>query len=79
MKILLVGATGTIGTAIAAALEAAGDEVVRVGNSGGDFTLDLGDSRAVRELYANVGPLDAVVCAAGLARFGSVALTTPRH
>lgn len=72
MKILLIGATGTIGSAIGDALEAREDEVVRVGRSGGDHTLDIVDADAIRDLYDAVGTIDAVVCAAGVARFGAL-------
>lgn len=72
MKILLVGATGTVGTAIAAALEAEGDEVVRVGYASGDHTVDLAAPTAVRALVDTVGVVDAIVCSAGVAEFGSV-------
>lgn len=72
MKILLIGATGTIGSAVATALEAERDEVVRVGRTGGEHTLDLEDAAGIAALYDVVGPVDAVVCAAGVARFGAV-------
>ena len=72
MKILHVGATGTVGTAIASALEGEGDEVVRVGYSSGDRTVDLGNPGSVRSLLSAVGPLDGVVCSAGVARFGAL-------
>lgn len=72
MKILVVGATGTIGTAIATALEAEGDEVVRAGFSSGDHTVDLAAPDSVRTLLEAAGPLDAVVCAAGVAQFGAL-------
>lgn len=71
MKILLVGASGTIGSAIATAFEAEGDEVVRAGYSSGDRLVDLADPASVRALLESTGPLDAVVCAAGVAQFGA--------
>jgi len=72
MRILHVGATGTIGTAVADALAARGHEIVRVGASDGDFTVDLGDPSSIEALYEAVGPVDAVVCTAGIARFGAL-------
>ena len=72
MKILLVGATGTIGSAIAAALEAEGDQVIRAGFSSGDYTVDLADPASVRALLEAAGSVDAIVCSAGVAQFGSV-------
>lgn len=70
MRILVVGGTGTIGSAVADALEARGHEVIRVGSSHGRLTVDLADPASIRTLYADAGPVDAVVCAAGVARFG---------
>lgn len=72
MRVLLVGATGTVGSAIATALESAGDSVVSAGLSSGDYKVDLAEPQAVRALIDAVGPVDALVCAAGLAQFGSV-------
>lgn len=72
MKILHVGATGTIGEAVADALAAAGHEVVRVGHSSGEHTVDLSRKSSIEALYEAVGPVDAVVCTAGVATFGPV-------
>ncbi len=72
MKLLLVGATGTVGTAIATAFEAEGDEVVRVGYASGDQTVDLADPTSVRALVDAAGPIDGIVCSAGVAQFGPV-------
>ena len=62
MRILLIGATGTIGQAIARAL--AGHEIVRASRHG-DQPVDITDPASTRALYARVGPVDAIVCAAG--------------
>jgi NAD(P)-dependent dehydrogenase (short-subunit alcohol dehydrogenase family) len=68
MRILLVGATGTIGEAVAAAL---GDrhEVIRASRSNAEEQVDLGDPESIRDLFSRVGPVDAVVSAAGQAAF----------
>ena len=68
MRILVIGATGTIGAAVAQALDAR-HEVLRVGHSRSALTVDLADPASIRRLYANVGRLDAVVSAAGQAAF----------
>jgi NAD(P)-dependent dehydrogenase (short-subunit alcohol dehydrogenase family) len=73
MKVLVVGGTGTVGSAISEALAAAGHDVLRAGRSSGDFTVDMVDRDSIRALYRAVGPVDAVVCAAGQARFGALA------
>ncbi len=68
MKILVVGATGTIGSAVADAL-AARHEVVRAGYSKAPVRVDLADAASIRAMYDAVGPVDAVVSAAGQAAF----------
>lgn len=70
MRILIVGGTGTIGSAVVAALRERGHEPLVVGATHGELTVDLGDPHSISELYQAAGPLDAVVCAAGVARFG---------
>ena len=47
MRILHVGATGTIGTAVASALAVHGHDVVRVGLSEGDLRVDLADPASI--------------------------------
>jgi NAD(P)-dependent dehydrogenase (short-subunit alcohol dehydrogenase family) len=73
MRVLVVGGTGTIGSAISDALVAAGHDVMRAGRSSGDFAVDVADRDSIRALYRAVVPVDAVVCAAGQARFGALA------
>ena len=72
MKILLVGATGTIGKAVAVALSPR-HEVVAVGHRGGPYQVDLADKASIASLFQSVGRVDAVVSAAGAARFGALA------
>lgn len=68
MKILLIGATGTIGAAVAQALEAR-HEVIRASHSRSVFTVDLADPESIRRLYAKIGRVDAVASVAGQAAF----------
>ena len=72
MKILLVGASGTIGRAVATEL-AERHELVTAGRSSGDLRLDLTDPESIRAAYAQVGSLDAVICAAGNVTFKPLA------
>ncbi|MER6609946.1 short chain dehydrogenase [Streptomyces sp. NPDC000927] len=69
MRILLVGAGGTLGGAVRRALAARGHEVIGVGRSGGDLVADVTDPEAVARLYTEAGPLDAVAITAGDAVF----------
>lgn len=69
MKIMIIGATGTIGTAVSNIL-ADGNDIVRVGYNGGDYKVDLGSKMSIVALYDDVGSVDAVISTAGLADFG---------
>lgn len=64
MKILVIGATGTLGSAIMTALGSR-HEVVGASRSQAPLTVDLADPDSIRRLYGEVGPVDAVVSAAG--------------
>jgi NAD(P)-dependent dehydrogenase (short-subunit alcohol dehydrogenase family) len=66
MRILLVGATGTIGRAVAAALRPRHD-VVEASRHKARYHVDLADPDSIRSLYEDVGHVDAVVSAAGQA------------
>jgi NAD(P)-dependent dehydrogenase (short-subunit alcohol dehydrogenase family) len=70
-KIIVVGAAGTIGQAVADLLSQV-HEVVRVGHSTGDATVDLASKTSIVALFKKIGSFDALVCAAGASRFGSV-------
>jgi NAD(P)-dependent dehydrogenase (short-subunit alcohol dehydrogenase family) len=69
MKIVVIGATGTIGKAVVAAFEKR-HNVVRVGYRKEDYQVDLASPDSIKKLFRLVAPFDAVVCAAGLAKFG---------
>jgi NAD(P)-dependent dehydrogenase (short-subunit alcohol dehydrogenase family) len=69
MRILIIGATGTIGAAVAQALDAR-HEVLRASHSRSALAVDLADPESIKRLYAKVGTVDAVVSAAGKAAFG---------
>ncbi len=64
MKIVLVGKSGTIGSAVFQALNDA-HEIVSVGRSSGDFNMDITDVESIRSTFDKVGPFDALICAAG--------------
>lgn len=68
MKILLVGANGTIGKAVADRLSQNHD-VVRAGYSDGDVRVDVSSKASIEAMYEKVGRVDAVVSTAGVANF----------
>jgi NAD(P)-dependent dehydrogenase (short-subunit alcohol dehydrogenase family) len=68
MKVIVIGAAGTIGRAIADALDAR-HQVVRVGRRRGDRQADITSKDSILALYEAEAPFHAVVCAAGEGRF----------
>jgi len=68
MKIVVVGAAGTIGAAVTAALEANKHEVIRASRKLAP-RIDISDPQSIRRFFAEVKDLDGVVSCAGDARF----------
>lgn len=75
MRILIVGATGTIGQAIAAALQGR-HELILASRQQAHERVDIADPASIRALYKRVGRVDAVVGAAGEAAFKPLAELT---
>jgi NAD(P)-dependent dehydrogenase (short-subunit alcohol dehydrogenase family) len=69
MRVIVIGGTGTIGSAVADALEGRGHEVVRAGSRSGDQRVDIASEASIEALYGAIGRFDAVVCAAGDAAY----------
>ena len=68
MKIVVIGAAGTIGAAVTAALEANKHEVIRASRKLAP-RIDISDPQSIRRFFAEVKDLDSVVSCAGDARF----------
>jgi NAD(P)-dependent dehydrogenase (short-subunit alcohol dehydrogenase family) len=68
MRILLIGASGTIGRAVAAELGAR-HEIVTAGRSSGDLRMDITDAASIRAAFEKAGPIGAVVSTTGKVKF----------
>jgi len=68
MRVLIVGATGLIGGEIVKLLSPEHD-IVTASRKGSDLHVDLSDKRSIESMYQQAGTFDAVVCAAGSAKF----------
>lgn len=71
MRVIVVGGTGTIGSAVVAALSGR-HEVVVVGRNRGSVQVDLASPDSIRAMFQSMGAFDAVVSAAGQAKFASL-------
>lgn len=71
MKIIVIGASGTIGQPVADEL-AKEHDVVRASRHSGDARADLTDTASLQKLLEQNAPFDAVVSCAGAARFAAL-------
>ena len=76
MRILLVGAHGTVGRGVAAELGRR-HEIIDAGRSSGSVTLDLADADSIRSAFERIGPVDAIVSAAGQVGWAPLLELTP--
>ncbi len=68
MKILIVGAAGTIGKHLVKHFDKE-HEVVSANRTSGDIRIDITSEKSIVEALNKVGPVDAIVVAAGEARW----------
>jgi NAD(P)-dependent dehydrogenase (short-subunit alcohol dehydrogenase family) len=78
VKIILIGASGTLGKAVGRELNAR-HEVVHVGHSSGEFQVDITDRKSIERLYEKTGDFDAVVSTTGNIHFGPFDQLTPEQ
>ena len=71
MKILVIGGTGTIGSAIVKELSAR-HQVVVAGHTHGDIQVDITDINSIQNMYHKIPDLDSVVIASGSVHFGAL-------
>ena len=72
MRVLIVGASGIIGRAVSSELGQR-HEVITAGRNSGDVRLDITDSDSIRAVFAEAGPVDAVVSTSGTVKFAPFA------
>lgn len=78
MKILIIGATGTVGTAVRKDL-AARHEIITAGRNSADIYVDITSLESIKAMYEAVGKVDAVVSTTGKTYFGSLQEMTPAN
>ncbi|PTQ95599.1 NAD(P)-dependent dehydrogenase (short-subunit alcohol dehydrogenase family) [Mucilaginibacter yixingensis] len=75
MKIIIVGATGTIGKYVTAALQK-DHEIIQVGSKSGDIQLDITSPDAIKQFFEKIGSFDALISTAGDGHFGPLGSMT---
>lgn len=68
MRIVLVGSTGIVGSAVAAELGKRHD-IVAVGRTSGSFHVDIAEPNSVDQLFDKIGAFDALICTAGAVHY----------
>jgi NAD(P)-dependent dehydrogenase (short-subunit alcohol dehydrogenase family) len=76
LRILVIGASGTLGRAIVDELKPR-HEIIIAGSKSGDLRIDIADPASIVAGLTAAGPLDAVACAAGRVRFAPLAKFAP--
>jgi len=69
MKIIIVGASGTLGKHVLASLQK-DNEIVKVGSKSGDIQADISSAESIEKMFKQAGKFDALICTAGAAHFG---------
>ena len=64
MKIIIVGATGTMGKHLTGAFEKE-HEIIKVASRGGEIQADITSIRSIEEMYRQAGAFDALISTAG--------------
>jgi NAD(P)-dependent dehydrogenase (short-subunit alcohol dehydrogenase family) len=77
-KVLVVGATGIIGSAVSSMLER-DHEVVRIARKGGDVRMDALSTDSIQQMYAQVGAFDALVSTMGRGVVGAFETLSEQH
>lgn len=68
LKIVVVGGSGTLGTAVVSEL-AKRHQIINIGRKSGDVQADFTDIKRMRDAFDRIGQVDAVVSAAGSTAF----------
>ena len=69
MKIVIVGASGTLGKKVTADFKKE-HEVIKVGSKSGDIQADITQPDAIESMFKTIGSFDALICTAGSGHFG---------
>lgn len=69
MKIIVIGAAGTIGRAVVNELQSR-HEIIRAGYNSGEIKVDVTDRNSIEAMFKKTGRVDAVILTTGKVHFG---------
>lgn len=76
MRIIIVGASGTMGTYLTQAFEKE-HEIIKVSTKGGDIPADITSPASIEQMYKKAGAFDALICTAGPTYVGALEKMSP--
>ncbi len=71
MKVVIIGASGTIGQAVVDELSPR-HEIVKVGRKSGDVNVDITSAESIAKMYEAIGSFDALISTTGSVKFGDL-------
>ncbi|WP_421226353.1 short chain dehydrogenase [Aeromonas jandaei] len=69
LKIIVVGGTGILGSEVVKLLSEQ-HEVIPVGYTGGDYTVDISNVNSINSMFEEIGSFDALISTVGNTHFG---------
>lgn len=76
LRILVVGATGTIGSAVVEELKDCG-EIIRASRTSSEVKVDITSEESIAKMFKEVGEIDALVSTTGRAHYAPLEELTP--
>lgn len=77
MKIVVIGASGTLGKKVVEAFEK-DHEVIKAGSKSGDFHVDISSTNSIHDFFRHIGTFDALISTTGNGHFGPIAKMTDK-
>ena len=78
MKIIIIGATGTIGKVVTEELGKR-HEIIKASRSKGDVQVDISSPKSIESMYKHIGKFDALVSTTGEGYFGPLRTATDKE
>ncbi len=70
MKIVVIGGTGTIGSAVVSLLSK-DHNVISVGRTNGDYQMDIENKASIEKVFNEIGEIDGIISTSGSGVMGS--------
>ncbi|WP_258101696.1 short chain dehydrogenase [Marinoscillum pacificum] len=71
MKIIIIGASGTMGRYLVNVLEKENHEIIKTSRTTGDVKVDITSIESIKEMFNQIGEFDALISTAGPTFVGS--------